>query len=99
MTWTVTCIPRGCGWRTAHHRRRIDLFDRRMKLYLDCRDVLEPIMSSPASTTDQNSLKFKVATRRARDLMVGGGGSGRSGCLAHESSGLTTEPTHGPGSV
>ncbi len=55
-------------WRTGHQKMVIDLFDRRMKIYTDCRDVLRPIVSSPSATTDQNGIDFIRASADAEFL-------------------------------
>jgi hypothetical protein len=55
-------------WRTAHYKVVIDLFDRRMTIYADCCKVLETIIISPNTTTDQDCLKFKVASANAEFL-------------------------------
>ncbi len=55
-------------WRTAHQKMVIDLFDRRMKIYADCRDVLQPIITSPAATRTQNGLDFIRASADAKFL-------------------------------
>jgi hypothetical protein len=55
-------------WRTAHKRVVIDLFDRRMKIYTDCRDILQPIIASPSATTTQDGIKFIRASADAEFL-------------------------------
>jgi len=55
-------------WRTAHQRVVIDLFDRRMKIYIGCRDVLRKIVISPNATTDQDGHEFKMASADAEFL-------------------------------
>jgi hypothetical protein len=55
-------------WRTAHKRVVIDLFDRRMKIYTDCRDVLHRIVASPNATTTENGIEFKRARADAEFL-------------------------------
>jgi hypothetical protein len=55
-------------WRTAHQKMVIDLFDRRMKIYADCRDVLQPIVISPSATTNQNGIEFIRASADAEFL-------------------------------
>jgi hypothetical protein len=52
-------------WRTAHNRVVIDLFDRRMKIFTDCRDILQPIIASPSVTTTQDGIKFLRASADA----------------------------------
>ena len=46
----------------------MDLFDRRMKIYTDCRDVLRRIIASPDATTDENGHDFKRASADAEFL-------------------------------
>ena len=55
-------------WRTAHQRVVIDLFDRRMKIYTDCRDVLRLIIASPSATTIEDGNKFIRASADAEFL-------------------------------
>jgi hypothetical protein len=55
-------------WTTARQRVVIDQFDRRMKFYTDCRDVLHRIIASPHATTDENGHDFKRASADAEFL-------------------------------
>jgi hypothetical protein len=55
-------------WRAGHQKMVIDLFDRRMKIYSDCRNVLRPIVGSPNSTTVQNGIEFIGASADAEFL-------------------------------
>jgi hypothetical protein len=57
-------------WRTAHNRVVIDLFDRRMRIFTDCRDVLQSIIASPSATTTQDGIKFLRASADA-DFLFG----------------------------
>jgi hypothetical protein len=57
-----------CQWRTAHQRVVMDLFDRRMKIYTDCREILNRIIASPDTTTDENGHEFKRASADAEFL-------------------------------
>jgi hypothetical protein len=55
-------------WRTAHQKVVIDQFDRRMKFYTGCRDVLHRIVLSPNATMDENGHEFKRASADAEFL-------------------------------
>jgi hypothetical protein len=55
-------------WRTGHQKMVIDLFDRRMKIYTDCRNVLQPIVRSPSATTNENGIEFIKASADAEFL-------------------------------
>jgi hypothetical protein len=55
-------------WKTAHQRAVIDQFDRRMKFYTGCRDVLHRLVLSPNATTDDNGHEFKRTSADAEFL-------------------------------
>jgi len=57
-----------CQWRTAHAKVVLDLFDRRMKIYGDCRSILDKIISSPSATTTQDGADFIRASADAEFL-------------------------------
>jgi len=70
LTPTVAVLGALIGyrqWRLAQNKLKLDLFDRRFKVYEAARDLLASIMTS-GKEKDDEVFKFMVATREAKWL-------------------------------
>ena len=70
LTPTVAVLGALIGyrqWRLAQNKLKLDLFDRRFKVYEAARDLLASIMTS-GKAKDDEVFKFMVATREAKWL-------------------------------
>ena len=71
LTPTVAVLGAMIGyrqWRLAQNKLKLDLFDRRFKVYEAARDLLASIMTS-GKAMDDKVFKFLVATREAKWLL------------------------------
>ena len=71
LTPTVAVLGALIGyrqWRLAQNKLKLDLFDRRFKVYEAARDLLASIMTS-GKAKDDEVFKFLVATREAKWLL------------------------------
>ena len=71
LTPTVAVLGALIGyrqWRLAQNKLKLDLFDRRFKVYVAARDLLASIMTS-GKAMDDKLFKFLVATREAKWLL------------------------------
>jgi hypothetical protein len=55
-------------WRTAHQKLVIDLFERRMKIYTQCKGLLRKILANPAQGANETAFEFQNAVAEAEWL-------------------------------